>query len=349
MMKTQPLFGRRMIKTAIAVFLTAIICLSFQLPAKFAVIAAIVTIEPTASDSIRKGVIRFPASAIGAAFAVFFAYLAGDSVISYTGAAFLTILTCQKLKLHDGILVATLTSVAMIPDIEGMFILSFLYRLGTTFIGLSVASFINFFVLPPKFIPMIKEKLLENFKLASDVLQQDIEQVFSLEHSTPTSEDNAYFKLKKLVEKTNELFVFQESEWKYHKVKVSEYRTFNRLKKTNIILQKIVLHLGNLHYIAEPAVFFEPEIQTINETICSLKAILNDDNFHIPIEHYSLIEELDRNLNQESTQHVVSPEFFHHFTTKRILFFELLSIHDCVEELNHLCNEAIQQTVQPNY
>ncbi|MCD8500400.1 MAG: hypothetical protein LRY71_00320 [Bacillaceae bacterium] len=55
---------------------------------------------------------------------------------------------------------------------------------------------------------MIKEKLLENFKLASDVLQQDIEQVFSLEHSTPTSEDNAYFKLKKLVEKTNELIRF---------------------------------------------------------------------------------------------------------------------------------------------
>lgn len=348
-MKTQPIFGRRMIKTAIAVFLTALICLSFQLPAKFAVIAAIVTIEPTASDSIRKGVIRFPASAIGAAFAVLFAYLAGDSVISYTGAAFLTILTCQKLKLHDGILVATLTAVAMIPDIEGNFLISLFSRLGTTFIGLSVASLINLYVLPPKFVPIIKTNLLSNFHLVSNALEESVRRIVLLEQSNAASESNSYNRLKQSVEKTNGLFLFQEREWKYHKVKVSEYRTYNRLKKTNVILQKIVLHLGNLHYINEPAIFFESEIRVINETIFSLKTILNDGNFHIPVEHYSLIEELDQKLKQESTQNAVSPEFFHHFTTKRILYFELLSIHDSVEELNHLCNGAIHQKVQLRY
>ena len=43
----------------------------------FAVITAIVTIEPTAEDSIKKAFIRFPASAIGAAFAVLFTYFFG--------------------------------------------------------------------------------------------------------------------------------------------------------------------------------------------------------------------------------------------------------------------------------
>jgi len=36
----------------------------------FAVITAIVTIEPTAADSIKKAFVRFPASAIGAGFSV---------------------------------------------------------------------------------------------------------------------------------------------------------------------------------------------------------------------------------------------------------------------------------------
>ena len=64
--------GNRVIKTGVAVLLTAWICDLLEWPAVFAVITAIVTIEPTVSDSIKKGIVRFPVSAIDSAYAVTF-------------------------------------------------------------------------------------------------------------------------------------------------------------------------------------------------------------------------------------------------------------------------------------
>ncbi|MEW4224872.1 aromatic acid exporter family protein [Rossellomorea marisflavi] len=72
------LVGGRVAKTGIAVFLTALICELFNWPATFAVITAIVTIEPTATNSIKKAFIRFPASAIGALYAVVLSSFFGD-------------------------------------------------------------------------------------------------------------------------------------------------------------------------------------------------------------------------------------------------------------------------------
>src|SRR5690625_313226 len=92
--------GSRILKTAIAIFITAWVCELLNWPPVFAVITAVVTVEPTVSDSIRKGIVRFPASAIGSAYAVLFIYLFGNAPITYTLAAFFTIATCYRLKLH---------------------------------------------------------------------------------------------------------------------------------------------------------------------------------------------------------------------------------------------------------
>ena len=61
----------------------------------FAILTAIVTIEPTAKASIKKGYKRLPATVIGALFAVVFTYIFGDqSPLSYALA--FTILVCTK-------------------------------------------------------------------------------------------------------------------------------------------------------------------------------------------------------------------------------------------------------------
>ena len=54
--------GGRILKTGLAAFLTAWICDALGLPVLFAVITAIVTVEPTASDSIKKGHHTFSSS-----------------------------------------------------------------------------------------------------------------------------------------------------------------------------------------------------------------------------------------------------------------------------------------------
>ncbi|MGQ0438160.1 aromatic acid exporter family protein, partial [Bacillus sp. B-TM1] len=109
---------------------------------------AIVTIEPTATDSIKKGLVRFPASTIGSAYAMTFTFFLGHQALSYALAAMFTIVTCQKLKLHAGTLVATLTAVAMIPITADHYFTAFLIRLATTSTGIIVSTVVNFFILP---------------------------------------------------------------------------------------------------------------------------------------------------------------------------------------------------------
>ncbi|UCZ53770.1 aromatic acid exporter family protein [Bacillus shivajii] len=336
MMRPQKLIGRRIIKTAISVFITAMICLYLGLPAEFAIIAAIVTIEPTASDSIRRGLVRLPASAIGAALAVLFVALFGESPLSYTLAAVCTIFLCQRLKLHAGILVATLTAVAMIPDIHDNYMLAFLSRLGTTMIGLGVSSIVNFTMLPPKYTPLIENRLEPNILLARTVLSDTVERIVERKYVERPNASRDYLKLRQSVEKTAALFQFQEKEWKYHKVKLSEYRYFAKLKQVNTIMQKITLHLGNLQYVNEPGNFHEREKELVLNVTRSLCDILQSDKYEIPDEHYAYIHDLDQTLKYESNQMKKSEEYFHHFTTKRILYFQLLSIHDSLEELEHI-------------
>lgn len=86
-------------------------------------------------------------------------------------AAVLTIFTCFRLNLHAGLLVATLTAIAMIEIVEDSYFLSFLIRLATTTIGLSVSTLVNMFVFPPNYhhsihkqTESIREKLSNHMK-----------------------------------------------------------------------------------------------------------------------------------------------------------------------------------------
>ncbi|PAD21334.1 FUSC family protein, partial [Terribacillus saccharophilus] len=151
--------GNRVIKTGIAVFFTALICEIVHISPAFAVIAAIVTIEPTIHASIQKGLIRLPASMVGAAFSVLSIYLFGASPLTYTAAAFLTILVCYKLKLHAGLIVATITAVAMIDVEHTSLWADFWARLGGSMIGIIISTLVNMLILPPDYFKKSRQQL----------------------------------------------------------------------------------------------------------------------------------------------------------------------------------------------
>lgn len=239
--------GRRILKTGLAVFLTALVCQWLNIPAVFAVMTAIVTVEPTVQDSIKKGLVRFPASAIGSFYAASLFYFFHVSPLTYALAALLTIVTCQKLKLYDGLLVATLTSVAMVYVIEGSPVDDFVVRLLTTTIGLTVSTLVNFIVLPPNYLKQITSTMDECLKLASEDLV-----VFS----KSLKEDN----LDLIQERSKKVFdTFQERLLKVEELilnqqKESRYHTELYKKKANIDIELKQLrmvklmhyHIGNL-------------------------------------------------------------------------------------------------------
>ena len=126
----------------------------FNIPTIFAVITAIVTIEPTATDSIKR---TYSLSGLNNWIGIChdFHIFLGHQAISYALAAMFTIVTCQKLRLHAGTLVATLTAVAMIPITANHYFTAFLIRLATTSTGIIVSTLVNFFIFPPHYTKMI--------------------------------------------------------------------------------------------------------------------------------------------------------------------------------------------------
>ena len=154
------IIGARTIKTGLATFFTSLFCMLLNLTPIFAILTAIVTIEPTAKASLKKGYKRLPATVIGALFAVVFTYVFGDqSPLSYALSATFTILICTKLNLQVGTTVAVLTSVAMIPGIHEAYVFNFFSRLLTALIGLVTAGLVNFIILPPKYYHQLEDQL----------------------------------------------------------------------------------------------------------------------------------------------------------------------------------------------
>lgn len=324
--------GGRVIKTGLAVFITAWLCQLLNLPIPFAVIAAIVTIEHTVADSLRKAIVRFPASAIGAFLAVLFVALFSESPITYALAATITIFICYKLKFNDGILVATLTAVAMIPTLSGDYTLDFISRLATTSIGITVSTCINFIIMPPNYFFDIKQSVKSLYIETAKVLEKTSDNIL-LNKNKPMV---LYQNLMNDLERTFQLCSFQLDEWKYHRHEIGEIREFHHLQKQLTLLQQILYHLGNLQFVKLNNLERDTDIIKITNAIKSICTILIDENHSIPKEHYDLIKELDHIFwNIKQTEKTV-PNYQHHFDSKTVIFYETLALHDCLEELEQL-------------
>lgn len=277
--------GNRIVKTTVAVFLTAAICIFIGWPPVFAVITAIVTLEPTVSDSIKKGLVRFPASAIGSFYAVLFISLFGDSAITYTLAASLTIITCYRFKLHAGLLVATITAVAMVEVIIDNYFLSFFIRLGTTTIGIVVSTLVNMFIFPPNYLKEIKTNLTDIYiNLGKSLRFLD----------DKTKMEKVIITNKKKIETTKQLIRYQmDEESTYHPFIEKEKSDQLHLLEQIHHLELIHYHINNVQPIAlKNTSFSQEQIKIISTALADLTSYMVDDSNIDLIEHEVALKNL---------------------------------------------------------
>ncbi|WP_377887297.1 aromatic acid exporter family protein [Alkalihalobacillus sp. R86527] len=329
--------GGRILKTGLAAFITAWICDALGLPVLFAVITAIVTVEPTASDSIKKGIVRFPAAAIGAGFAMVFESFLHQSPFTYALAATLTLIACHKLHLDSGMLVATLTAVAMIPDTTGDYMTSFVFRLSTTLIGILVSTAVNYFVMPPKFYPMINQSVEGLYHSAGDLLDQIMR---DLPHAR--KQNLVYQRVSRELERTYKLIEYQREEWKYRRHSMQEVRSFSVVLKKLEYLQKILYHLGNMLYVDTKKGFQEEGYDTIIQAGCSISNAFHNPTNQTREEHLAKIEQLDQLFHELDDTRTTSSTSRHHFDDKMIIIFELLSLNDVLDDLYMLEQKEIR-------
>ncbi|SDK02798.1 aromatic acid exporter family protein [Sediminibacillus albus] len=335
-MKKFKVLGGRIVKTGIAVFLTSLICQLLNWPAVFAVITAIVTIEPTAADSIKKGLIRLPASAIGSAYAVLFIFLFGNSPITYTAAAVFTIVTCFRLKLHSGLLVATLTSVAMIEVIHSNYLISFFIRLGTTSIGLLVSTAVNMFVYPPNYSSLILKNIHSLARTTGIELENILKATLNGQKPKEKLIRDTFSQLKRRLDKTEMLIRFQKEESKYHRFDEQAKRVFLSEQEKLAALRLIHYHIGNLiNTPLDTLLWSTEEKEKVLETVeCLAAALKNSDKFN-PEEHRRQIQALMAQF-WKSKKEAAKPDSTDHptfFTSEIIILYELLSIYNLVEDL----------------
>lgn len=338
-LKKSKFVGERMIKTAVAVFITAHLCYLLELPVAFAVIIAIVTIEPTASDSIKKGLIRFPAALIGAGLAMTFTYFFGQTPLTYTLSGFLTLFLCHKLKLQDGALIATITAVAMIQLTQDHFLLSFLERAGTTTLGLLVSTFVNFFILPAKFSGVISKRNEQLFEKTANLLQMRVEELIVEQKGHSKQTEKAYRHITGEIAKSFRLCDYQREEWKYHRHSRKELREFLYEVKKLEYLQQIHYHIGHLISVSiKDKVLSCSDQELLLSTIKSTVRLLKHPTEMITTEHIESIRELDEHFwrtNEESESSLMQ-KYHHHFSVETVILFVVLSIHDVLEEIERI-------------
>ncbi|MBP2076536.1 aromatic acid exporter family protein [Oceanobacillus polygoni] len=338
--------GDRTVKTGVAVFLTALVCQWIGWPPVFAVITAIVTVEPTVSDSIKKGIIRFPASAIGSAYAVLFISLFGNSPLTYSLAAICTIVTCFRLRLHAGLLVATLTAVAMVEVIHTNLLVAFFIRLGTTTIGLAVSTLVNMFILPPKY----RLHIFKRVKTTRTDTAKQIEQIFQaiLEGKQEnTSLTKKYLtKIDSAMQRTEQLSRFQKDEAKFHPLLESEQEQFEQLQHQLSSLRIIHYHLNNL--IRNPIIdlsWTEKERKTIMDAVYGVANRLQDDaSYNITIHQTQLKEITDLFWGDNEEVMKNSQTYPTNFPSELIILYELVSIYHVVERFYSFDHAKIKKS-----
>lgn len=327
------LLGGRIVKTGVAVFLTAIICYALNWPPVFAVITAIVTLEPTVSDSIKKGIVRFPASVIGSGYAVILISLFGNTAITYTLAAVLTIATCFKLNLHAGLLVATLTAVTMVEVIESNYLIAFLTRLGTTTIGLSVSTGVNMFVLPPNYRGDIVESIHSIRKQTGVNLQKTFENILY-----PTKDGSQAIEMmiqhsRQKIRKTEVLIRFQNDEAKYHPLVGKEKGQFLKAEAQLTWLRMLHYHLDKLNQMPIYHVSWtETERELIMRAVNELGDELQEKAFYDREEHEQQLKRLTA-VYWENNEEITRTNEIHptKFPPELIILYELVAIYHLVD------------------
>lgn len=238
--------GLRTIKTGIAVGLTMVIAKVFQIEYPFfAIVAALIAVQPTVSDSWKVGLNRILGTFIGAIVGVILVSLFPANFIFLGIGTIILITIMNKLGWNEAINIAAVVLVAIFLDVGVNHINYALHRLFDTFIGISVAVIINYLIYPPTYDAKVLKGIrdISNTMLLMNLnILSEIEKYKSL-HTGIIDEE---LSLDKIEEGISEAEKFIKLQMKEEKIKV-----YGDIKaKELIIIVKLVeenyQHLQNI-------------------------------------------------------------------------------------------------------
>ncbi|SCY62165.1 FUSC family protein [Alkaliphilus peptidifermentans] len=277
--------GLRTIKTGIAVSITMLVAnlLKIEYPF-FALVAALIAIQPTVSDSWHSGVNRMIGTFIGAFVGVIFGIIAPINFILVGVGLILLIHIMNRLGWSESINIAGVVFLAIIvSDNSGQTIYA-INRLVDTFIGISIALGVNYLIFPPTY----DRKAITVINNVFYNVWQCIDKVTD----TILGDENQLLFIEKEIEgielELNESEKFLQLQIKEEKVKVYGQYNCNEMQMRIKLIKETFQHLKNLHGVLEKGVKGEV-VDLIIDDIVELKELLEENNQPISLKQRNLV------------------------------------------------------------
>ncbi|MCB2288265.1 aromatic acid exporter family protein [Clostridium sp. CS001] len=151
--------GMRNIKTAISVFLCMLILKLFKNTSPFyACIAAVITMQGTVHGSFTAGKNRLIGTIIGATFGLIFALISPVNILLTSIGIIFIIYFLSFADKKDSISIACVVFLAIMINVnQGNALIYSFKRVVETFIGITVAVFVNYLIFPPKYLDKLQQ------------------------------------------------------------------------------------------------------------------------------------------------------------------------------------------------
>lgn len=235
--KLKPI-GMRNIKTAIAIVICVFISQIFKLEYPFyACIAAIITMRGSVFGTFKAARHRMLGTTVGAIVGLICVIIAPRSAILSGIGIVVVIYICNVLEWDDSIGIAGIVFLAIMVNLKGTTPISYaVNRLIDTFIGITVAAFVNYFIFPPK----LSEKIKEASNIARDKHMKTIRNLVDTEEKISLED------FSKDIKKLESELKLLKSEGKIRK---SQRVKIDELDELVIAFRKIYIHLSAIEII----------------------------------------------------------------------------------------------------
>lgn len=213
--------GMRTIKTALAVVITLFIgdLLSIQSPF-FAAIAAIISMESSVSESFKSGRNRIYGTILGGIVALTFSLMLPTNTIVIGLGIIVIIYLCNLFGWKDTVKISSFVFLSILLNYESGSHLNYvLHRTLDTFLGLTIGTLVNFFVLPHN----VKEKVVDSIDKIYSQLKSMLESIIWQDQNINIEQ------LRKDLIKIEEKYTILKSETRFHITKDDSSLDYRRI------------------------------------------------------------------------------------------------------------------------
>lgn len=302
--------GLRTVKTGIAVALALMVSQMLQLESViFITIAALIGMQPTVSDSWLVGAKRISGTIAGTIFGLLMALLIPSHFLLAGLGVVLLIMFMNRLKIPEGITISCVVFISIYMNTQNdIDIASFaLSRLVDTFMGISIALMVNYFILPPKYDRRAMIEMRKDMARIMTCQNRMLGVLLGKEDLAASEMDR---QIEEILDELNESKKLAEMQEKEEKLNVYGQILCEEINLVLRITTDMYQHLKNLYGLLESGLKIhnlqpvEPELMALYDKLKQEEASVQTDSKRDPVRMKALMEDIAQLKRRLKTQEV---------------------------------------------